>query len=44
MNSDLVELKAWQDQQKTQETALIKSFPIAVFFFADVTQSKTILK
>jgi hypothetical protein len=31
MNSDLVVLKAWQDQQKPQVITLIKSFPITVF-------------
>jgi hypothetical protein len=31
MNSDLLLLKAWQDQQKTQVITLIKSFPITIF-------------
>jgi hypothetical protein len=31
MNSDLLVLKAWQNQQKTQVITLIKSFPITVF-------------
>jgi hypothetical protein len=31
MNSDLVVLKAWQDQRKTQVVTFIKSFPITGF-------------